>query len=153
MHAIWINNKYRAYFFCHLKMRIQNRTNSPIYCQKQLINPGYYADVKFGQDETIFMSTGDRYIIIFSDLAYDLNMSTIVLVDDVQNGAKGRGINIPYESRNDYGVAYMDFWHTYFSIGSPLRRVQYDYLKINGTLTGQPVNRMKSLFWQCKSSP
>lgn len=136
-------------------MRIQNRTNSPVYCQKQLINPGYYADVKFGQDETIFMSTGNRYIIIFSDLAYDLNMSTIVLVDDVQNGAKGRGINIPYESRNDYGVAYMDFWHTYFSIGSPLRRVQYDYLKINGTLTGQqsPVNRMKSLFWQCKSSP
>lgn len=71
------------------------------------------------------------------------------MADDTQNGVKGPGITKEWGSVNKYRVAFMDFRNTSFAAGSPLRKVQYDNLKLNGQ-TRNPEALMSSPFWSCQ---
>jgi len=104
-----------------------------------------------GVDQTLTIYSADKYVVLYSDLFDDLGTETIVMVEDAQNGAKGIGVNKKWGDRNDYGVVYMDFIGTSFAAGSPLRKMQYDYLKLNGTLTNPEgiAAKLTKLFWSC----
>lgn len=130
-------------------MRLENRTATNIWCNKTLVRPQHYSIVYPTPDQKFTIYSGTKYLVVYTDLLYDLNIDTIIIVDSIQNGVKSPGITKDWGSVNKYGVAFMDFENTSFAAGSPLRRVQYDNLKINGQ-TQNPETLMSPPFWSCQ---
>lgn len=107
-----------------MNIRIHNTTDRLVYSQKKCIQPGRATLVIPDPNGTISMYCGDRFIKSVIGLYYDLNISDIIVVDDV-NKLKTYG---------RFGVAYVDFTNPYLKAGDPIRPVLYPIMYQVGSL-------------------
>lgn len=109
-----------------MNIRIHNTTDRMVYSQKKIIQTGQATRVLPDNNGVISMYCADKYIRSIIGLYYDLNITDIVVVDNLE-GMK------PLPGR--YGVAYVDFIHQYFKAGDPIRQVAYPVMYQVGSLT------------------
>lgn len=109
-----------------MNIRIHNNTDKLVYTQKKCIQPGKNTMVFPDVDGKISMYCADRFIKSVIGLYYDLNISDIVIVDDI-NKIRNTG---------KFGIAYVDFTNQYIKAGDPIRPVAYPIMFQVGSFLG-----------------
>ena len=108
-----------------MNITIHNTTDRMVDSQKKCIQPGRVTKVLPDINGVISMYCADKYIKSVIGLFYDLNITDIIIVDNVEGSEQ-------YPGR--YGVAYVDFIHQYFKAGDPIRPVLYPIMYQVGSL-------------------